>query len=485
MAEATGAMRQLRSKLGYTIAVSSDEMRAYLTLNSAELKDQEVKCEDLRRTLSAAGVVHGVIEEELDRIAEEQLMDTKVLIAKGTPPQMGKDASFEYFFNTDPKKSPKEDQEGRVDYKDLDYMQNASTGQLLVRKIPATGGVSGKSVLGNAIKGLPGRDKRIPGGSNTELTEDGMELRSQIEGSIVFASSRVHVHAVNTIPGHVDSATGNIECKGSLKINKAVKSGFKVSVRGDLEIAGHVEDAEVECDGNVIVKGGFFGSGAGIVLAKGDVTVKWIENQSIQSDGKVTVCGLALNSRLYGKESVTLIGSKSRVVGGEITSKHVIEAPNLGSEAHTATHLKVPFDMDLMRDLKSVNAELERLKEDASRVKEGLTALYKAQMSGTLSKDKLPVLKKLEKFNSEVPGKLKELESTRESIETKLKEIENAYIVAREKVYPGVVIHFGDVSREIKDPMGPTRFYFDCENVLATPIDREGNPIKLDPAPVN
>jgi hypothetical protein len=43
----------------------------------------------------------------------------------------------------------------------------------------------------------------------------------------------------------------------------------------------------------VLVRGGFFGSGKGIIVAGGDVTVKYAENQKIRAGGTIYVGGAA------------------------------------------------------------------------------------------------------------------------------------------------------------------------------------------------
>jgi uncharacterized protein (DUF342 family) len=468
MAVAATASRQLKSRSGFCITVSTDELNAFLTLTSSEENAQGVSEAELVEELKQAGVVFGLLDEELRNLAENQVFDKKILVARGKPPHMGKDAQIEYTFGTNQKKTPTEGRDGRIDYKNLEYIQNASAGEILAKKTPLTEGSQGKSVFGTDIPSQPGRDKSIGKGANTSLSEDGLELRADIDGSIVFTNGITNVLAVQTISGSVDASTGNIECNGSLKITKNVKSGFRVKVKGDLEISGHVEDAEIECEGNIIVKGGFFGNSVGSVKAKGDVTIKWVNGQQVHSDGMLTIGGEAINCRLYGKEGIVILGSKGKISGGEAASRNMIRAPELGSEGGATTHLKVAFDAEILRQLKQVEAELERINEDHKRVKEGLTALYRLQMDGKLSPEKEAVLRKLEVFLKSAPEKKAELEVNRDALLGKLKEIADAEIIAERKAYPGTVVHFGVVYKEVVDARGATRFHVDCDTIIAS-----------------
>jgi hypothetical protein len=476
MANPTQTAKPIKSPPGFAIGVSSDQLSAHLTLVQVELGDRFVAKDEIVGELNKAGIVHGLLEEEIQRIVDSQQYDVTTLVASGAAPVAGDDALIEFLFDTSPKKSPREDGDGRIDYRDLNYIQNSSAGQVLVRKTPPTSGSPGMSVFGAQIPSTPGKDKKLPKGANTAVSADGLELTSEIEGSIVYASGVVNVHSVRTISGSIDASTGNIECNGSLKIAREVKSGFKVVVKGDLEISGHVEDAEIECEGNVIVKGGFFGSGAGRIRAKGDVTLKWIEGQTVECEGTLTVGGEVLNSKLYGKSGIVVKGSKGKIVGGEAASRFLIRAPILGSDGGATTNLRVAYDVDTIKRLKENHAELIRIGEDNVRVKEGLTALYKMEMSGKLTPERQAVLTKLEEFKKEVPTKLQELESTRESLQAKLKEIQNAVIIAESKVYAGVKVYFGLIYREIIDSMGPTKFVMDFDKVMATRYDSNSDP---------
>jgi uncharacterized protein (DUF342 family) len=466
--DTTDAVRKLKSKCGFEISASKDGLAAYLSLNRAELEHVQLSGDDIVAALKDAGIVYGHLNEVIQKILDEQSGEEPDLVARGDPPEHGKDAELEFMFSTSQRKSPKEDSDGRIDYKELDYIQNASAGEVLIRKTPATKGVSGKSVFGKEISAKPGKDMVIIAGSNTTVSPDGLQLTADIDGSLVYSNSRTSVHQVQTISGSVDSSTGNIKCNGSLKITKEVKSGFKVRVKGDLEINGHVEDAEITCEGNVIVKGGFFGGGSGKIVAGGNVTVKWVESQTIHSDGTISIGGEAINAKLYGKDGILVMGSRGMIAGGEATSRYLITAPVLGSDAGAKTHLKVAFDAVLMKQLKSIEAERNRLNEDVSRVKDGLTALYKMQMSGKLSSDKEAVLKELENFKKDAPAKIQELEKERSAVLEKLREIENAEIIAEEKVYTGAVVHFGTLYKEIMDERGPTRFHVDYDSIMAS-----------------
>lgn len=472
MATTSIAKRGLKNEAGFNFQITADQTEVYLILDDADFNEGRATKDGIMDALRKTGISYGILEEEIERIVAERICGKEILIARGEAARDGRDAVLEYLFNTETVGAPKEDEDGRIDYKELDFIQNASAGDILVRKHPATSGKPGKSVYGKDIAPRTGKDTKIPVGSNTELSDDGIDLKAKIDGSVVFAGRVVNIEPVQNIRGSIDSSTGNVRCSGTLKVAKDVNSGFRVEVKGDLEIAGQVQDAEIYCEGNVIVKGGFFGNGSGKIIAKGDVTVKWCESQVIQSEGTINIGGEALNCKLYGKKAIIVAGSKGKLAGGEAASQYLIKAPCLGSDGGAKTILKVAFDPHTMRELREVESELKRIEEDTQRVKEGLTALYKAQMSGKLNPQKEAVLKKLEVFLKESPGKTEELKKNKESLENRLREIQNATIIAEKAVCPGTKVYFGIVYKEILETLGPTKFSVDYDTIVPSMYDK-------------
>ena len=301
MSTAVSDKLSARCDLGYELSTSTDSLKAFVRLDSKQFGDKIIKVEDILRNLESAGIVHGVLHANVSKIANERIFNKKILVAQGTPATPGKSANLEICFETARKIVPKEDEDGRINYKDMDFLLNATEGQVLMRKTAACEGTSGISITGKEIPARPGKDKKIPVGTNTHLSEDGMELIASTGGTIVHVGSVVSVQPVTTISGDVDLSTGNINCSGSLRILKDVKSNMSVTTEGDLEILGNVEDAEIICSGNVIVKGGFTGRGTGIIRARGNVTLKYILNQKVAAGGDVIIGGESVSGHISAK----------------------------------------------------------------------------------------------------------------------------------------------------------------------------------------
>lgn len=440
------------------VTVSPNKLTAEVRLSPPAENQPPVSADDIKTCLGEKNIIFGIDDDAIENLVADPVYDQKTVIARGIDPISGKDARLNFNFETVQTLSPKEDEDGRIDYKDINFVQRAEEGQVLVEKIPATKGTPGTDVFGKPVSALSGSDVRLPAGINTSVSDDGLTLLAAVEGSIVYANKHININKIHTIGGNVCIKTGNIEHNGSLIIRGMVESGFEVKARGDVEIFKNVADARVITQGNIMVKGGFSGNHNGLLQALGNIHCKYVDDQVVISGDTVEIGGEAYNSLITGRKRVIVKGSKGRIVGGKIMAGDEIRATCLGSDAGTRTELLVAYNPDLMRKYHGVIDELKRLEDNVERVKEGLYIFYRQQMDGELPPGKLAALKRLEEFNKDLPIRREELLGEKEELEAQIQKNKHARIIALQKVYPGVILHFGIVYREMTDELGPSYF---------------------------
>jgi uncharacterized protein (DUF342 family) len=464
MADATQTTTRSRVK----ITVTRDSMAALMVLYQPQAGEPEADLDAVRAELDRAGVTYGIDEATITQTLDEKIFNTPVKIASGVPPKKGTNASFTYHFDTSSHHSPRVDTEGRVDYKDINFIQNTSAGTVLVTKTSPTPGVPGMSVLGAEVPAPMGRDLPIKHGANTQLSEDGLSLAASASGAIVFVHGEVGVKDVMVINNDVDHTVGNIDCRGSVRVSGHVKAGFCITIDGDLEVSGNVEDCTINAKGNVYIKGGFFGDGKGVIQAGGDIVIKFAEGQRLSSGGNIYVGGELVNCHLLAKGNIWVKGKKGKIVGGEIRAGKEIRAAVIGSDAGTATNLFVAYDHELMQKYWVCLKETNRLKADHERIKEALYGLYRLQLDGKLTADKGAALQKLEEFQNEYPRNLEALQKEKSTIEEKMREYRDARIIVEDRLYPGVKAYFGVVYREILEESGTCKLVLEGTQVLMT-----------------
>lgn len=433
------------------VVLAKDGMTAMMALSKPQRGESEAGLDEVKAAIDAAGIVHGVSWEDVDKALGEREWDTPIRIAVGTRAQKGNDATFEYSFETERDQAPEEDEDGRIDYRSLNFIQNVEKDQELVRKTPPTDGIDGTSVRGTPVKAAAGRDLPFQSGKNTLVSEDGLTLLATACGSIVLTRNGISVNDVTSIQGDVDMSVGNIDCAGSVTVGGEIKAGFHVDVGGNLDVRGNVQDSFINCRGNILIKGGCFGKGEGKIQAQGDIVIKYAEGLVIEAGNNLTVGGELLNCQVTAGEKVDVCGKKGTIVGGKVCAGKEIRVSVAGSEAGTTTELYVAYDAETEKEYRETIVEIERVNADLQRVKKTLYGLYRLQGDGKLQDSQQGVLNKLEEFQAGVPDALKALEKNKAQIEERMREFEDAHIIIKDTLHAGVVAHFGPIYREFTD----------------------------------
>jgi len=426
------------------VTVTGDAMSATLILFKPTPGDAPITLEEVLNEIEKSGIIHGLDRATVEKCITEEIFNNPTIIATGKKPRRGQDSSFAYHFETTAKWAPKEDDEGRIDYKNINFIQSVEKDALLVSKTPPTAGISGMTVKGKELPGITGRDLPFNNGSNTKVSEDGLSLRATTGGSILFLYNKVSVNDLTIINSDIDFNVGNIDCRGSVRVTGDIKAGFTIKLDGDLEVNGNVEDCMIDVKGNILVKGGYYGKGEGYMKAGGDITLKYSEGQRIETEN-LYVGGEIINCRILARGKIWVKGKKGKIIGGEVKAGKEIRASVLGTKAGTTTILNVMLDSELIKKYKSVLDEIERLASDEVRIKEALVALYRLQMDNKLPPDKAQALKQLEKFQADLPGNVAKLNKRQAEIEEELKRYNDTGIIADEIIYPGVKAYFGSI----------------------------------------
>ena len=448
------------------VTVSKDKMAATMVVKPPEPGESQITVDEVMAAVESADVGYGIQYDIILQCVTEKIYDVPLRIATGIPPQDGEPAVLEYFFETDAHRIPSEDKDGRIDYRNLNFIQNVEKGAILAQKSPPTPGTNGKGVDGTEIPAAKGRDFSFKASPNTRISDDGLRLMATADGAVVCQRGIIEVKDLLVIRGDVDYSVGNIDCTGSVRVVGSVRAGFRLNIGGNLEIYGNVEDCHITCKGNILIRGGCIGEVHGCIRAEGDIVVKYAEGQKIVSGRDVIISGELLNCQVTAKERVWVKGEKGRIIGGEINAGREIRASIIGTGAGAPTVLTVAFDRDLMRLYHETVHEIARLIANQERVRAGLNDLLNRKKDGRFSRNQLLALKKLKEFQHNLPEALTELNSRRAEIEERLRQFKDAAIIADDTIYPGVEAHFGAVYRQITNVRNQCKLTRDGKQIV-------------------
>jgi uncharacterized protein (DUF342 family) len=457
-----GGKPAVEAKAKIEVDISDDELKAFIRV-VPPLNDRDwPTVDELKKALEEAGVEYGIDESALEEIAREHLEDEWVLVAKGDPPKDGEDAQIVLKIELSRPK-PKEADADRVDMRELGAVVNVLHGQELAEKIPLKQGEDGTSVKGKPLKARQGKDRQLPKGKNTEVSEDGLHLLAAMDGHVVIRDGKIDVLPVYEIKGDVDYSVGNIDFVGTVIVRGTVREGFVVMASGDIQVDGAVEGAKLKSGGKIVVKGGVSGMGKGELSAQGDIIVRYAEQATLRSGSNVIAERALLHSLIYARSEVQVSsGKKGTIAGGKIYAGSEVICDELGSKMETRTEVQVGTSPELIEEKRAKEGDFAESLNKLQEVEKNLDYLKKLEEMGMLDEEKREMLVALTRAKFQLRAHVENLQKQLAEIEAALYESKGkARVRVKGYCYPGVVISIKGVSYVVRDTLQFVSFVYD------------------------
>ena len=177
---------------------------------------------------------------------------------------------------------------------------------------------------------------------------------------------------IELITDDIRPARSTIKYDSNVEIVGTVKSGARLEVDGDIGIFGNVEDAEILATGNVMIDGGFLGTGHGRIACQGGFKARFVQGQRVEAGGDVKIAKGLISSTVFTSSRV-LIGKAGGIVGGEIHAYRGVEAGIIGSPRPVTTLLEVGIDPAVSMRIDELEREAMNLASKRIRYIKDLT----------------------------------------------------------------------------------------------------------------
>lgn len=422
------------------VIASDDQMTAYIRLYPESNDGCKISKEEMLSDLSVAKIEYGIDEQILDQLIASPRYCENIVIAKGKPVREGKNAEIEYHFNTDIKLSPKHNDDGSVDFHQLNNISHIKEGDVLAVLHMADLGENGTSVFGTPIPPKPVNQLTLKYGNNIQISEDKCVLTSLVNGHASLQGDRVFVSDVYDVPGDVDNSTGDIDYEGNVIVHGNVRTGFKIRAAGDIEIMGVVEGAEIIAGGQIVLHHGIQGMTKGVIVAQQNIITKFIESSKVYAGGYIESDSI-IQSQVSAKENITVSGSKGNIIGGYVRSTTMIEAKVIGSHMGITTAVEVGTDPVVQEKLSKSNQSLVKHNEELKKLLQICELFNKRLQSGTITNDqKLTYKAALQKI-SILRNEADQLQNEIKQLNASLTENKNAKVNVSRIIYPGAQIN--------------------------------------------
>lgn len=406
-------------------------------------------------------VVYGVDATMLHTLLQEREYCTEYLLAKGTPPTLGSDAKIEYYFSTRKSLKPKHNDDGSVNYHDLNIISKVEKDQLLAKLIPAVPGEPGKTVLGTELKPRDVQNLKLSYANNIRISEDGMELYSEVTGHASLVDGKVFVSAVYEVPADVDNSIGDINYPGNVLVKGNVKSGFVIHANGDIVVEGVVEGAQLYAGGQIIVQRGIHGMGKGLLSAKSNVVIKFIEGATVKSGGYVETESI-IQSNVSANTEVVVSGGKGLIRGGKISVSNKVSARVIGSSMGVATHIEAGIEPRKMEHFNKLQQEAREIAKKIEVVRPILVTYSERLKAGVvLPPDKVNYMKTQVITLKTLQGQLAPITAEINQLRKEFISAGRAKVEVQDVIYPGVTIKISELSMTTKQERKYCKFVKD------------------------
>lgn len=432
------------------ISVMHDRMSAVLRLYPASIGGMPIRKRQIMDKLELQKISFGIDEKAIDNLLQDKEYCTDVIVARGQQQTAGKDASITYLFDTNNNSRPELNEDGSVDFFKLNTLHHCTQGQVLAEIIPEERGLDGINVFGAVTAAREVKKAVFSYGKNLEVSPDGLQLISMVDGHVKLIDGTVFVSDVYTVED-VSTATGNIDYHGNVEVKGNVCENFSIRTDGDVFVKGVVEGAVIEAGGDIVIARGMHGQNKGNLRAGGNIIAKFISAAVVEADGFVEAEQI-LNSRVVAGSNINAEAGKGLITGGKVIAKSAIRVRNAGSPMGSATVMEVGSDPEMKKRLTELQKSVGEKSKSISQMKKVLDDTAKKIKAGAkLLPAQLSNAKMLQTTiaasQQQIQAELKEIEK----LDRLLKGDDNAHIDIRGTMYQGVSVAISGSVMNVKN----------------------------------
>jgi uncharacterized protein (DUF342 family) len=467
------------------VEISEDEMSGLIMATPAGDGGCDVAYETYITTLKQSHVVHGIKEDFLRHFVDQPVYNEKIEVAHGTEPVHGKHACMQYNFETDLQKVRlREGSDGKIDFKELNVIQNVVENQPLAVKIPPEKGTPGYTVTGRMLDADDGKEISMPVGTNVHVSEDGTTILANINGQVIVTNGLVNIEPVYTVDGGVNLKSGNIDFRGTVMVNGDVEDSFSIKADGNIEVNGSVGKADLEAEGNIIIHQGVNGKGEGRIHAAKSIWARFIQNANINAGDMVVASDGIINSNIVATNRIICQGKRASIMGGKLRAGEEINAKSLGNPTSgTETVCEVGYDPKSKEELERLQMEKENANKILDDIKPTIQTLSNTkQQRKSLPEDKETILQDLITKRDLLTTDLKKIDEGLKKIQEYLNSLKSrGKVSASQKIYPGVKIIIRDAREEVHAEHKAATFILEDGLIRATKYEEPDERVKQGP----
>lgn len=448
------------------IEITDRNMKAFLEVKpSEEGFDTDITFEELTDIISKKGITFGLNTELVKDIVENKRWREKILIAEGLPSVPGENARLEFNFPTDRSFRPQIRENGLIDYHEISIVNSVAKDGILIKKIAATAGAKGKTVLGAELPEISGTDLNVQTGPGVyKDPADNKIIKATSEGIIFYDSNRnyLEVQKIYQVKGSVDFSTGNINVKSSVDIQGDVKPGFSVKSPFNIQINGSVEQATISCEGTLKINKGVLGDNKQVISSGGDMHLGYVNNQILKCKGKMYIQTELRNSVIECCDEIVVVKNIGIILGGKIYVANKLTAANIGNKYNVATDIEVGMDFQLKDKYDQKKADLVNVHKVIENINKNISLISHSEQNEDNS---IKLITLREEYDAYVL-KLDNMKKDMNEFEKLFYNIHNPQVIVNGKIYPGTRLRIRHAIYEVKEELSHIKFVLENDEIV-------------------
>lgn len=238
----------------------------------------------------------------------------------------------------------------KIDLRNLGETIAVNVGDELMRRTPATKGISGYTVQGRVIPPQAGKDSALKVGKGTQIsTSDPNLLVAAQSGTPLIKDKTIEVDNALCL-NNVGVNTGHIKFKGNVIIGGNIESGMVVKATGSITVGGFIESADVQAEGDIQVGKGIIGHTVSDgqpkschVRTKGVIHASYAQYSELVSCQDILLSVHSMNNDIKCGRNLMVLDASGRngtLSGGEAKVGGKVICSQLGVEGDTATKIE-------------------------------------------------------------------------------------------------------------------------------------------------
>ena len=444
----------------------SDKWRGVMLLPPQKILKKQLSIEDIQSLIAEIPIKLMVNYDKVGELVDHNVKYNEgvmCVFVEGRKPIDGnvQKIILDYDFSID---TGKESESGSIDFKERGFIHNIEAGIQIAHFMEAKPAIDGLDIYDTVMEAHYDEDPCYKLGKNVTVDPDGIVIRSGIRGILTNHNNTLSVSTVAEID-KVDLSTGNIEVNGSLIIKDNVAPGFSIKTEGDILVRGNIEDAQIECAGNLIVSGGIIGGPNSTIRVNGKIYSSFIRNATIICKGDL-LSNQLVNAEIACNDRVIVLEGKGVIIGRNIKALNGVWAKSIGSMSESKTTITVGRDAEADAEFKNIVTTVKTNKEEISKIKSLLGTEYFKNPKAFIERippNKREGIKDILKRITNLVKETSQLEARRDEMSAEFEKLSHSSITSMEGFFPGVTIYISSVRKYISKKISGTEYFFSKE----------------------